>query len=369
MGRLSRLLALALVQAALAQRLSHREDPVKASPFGGWHAPPFEDAMGNRTIQWGWWHAEDRGWIPLLEELYDAHFLQTVSPARVSSRRDSGGDTRIPKIIHQVWLGGEPLPQQFAAWRDSWVSLHPGWKHVLWTDAEVEEFPFVRRDLFDAAPNLGAKSDALRLEVIWRFGGLYIDTDFECLRSFADLHTALDFYAALSNVGALEISNGIFAARKRHPLVAKLIHEDASSLLPAGLAAKLDWVGMPTIASSGPGRFTRVVMRALLEARRERGASWLTSEGGAGSEGSADSEGSAGSEGASGAESYGRVVILPINYVFALPNSMVSADSSTRERARAAHVAQVCRVSSICLRTNTHTCAHTYTDAYTHAYT
>ncbi|MGB1596116.1 MAG: hypothetical protein ACPIOQ_25370 [Promethearchaeia archaeon] len=110
-------------------------------------------------------------------------------------------------------------------------------------------------------------------------------------------------------------------------------------------------------------------MRALLEARRERGASWLTSEGGAGSEGGADSEGSAGSEGASGAESYGRVVILPINYVFALPNSMVSADSSTRERARAAHVAQVCLVSSICLRTNTHTCAHTYTDAYTHAYT
>ena len=139
MKRLSRLLALALVQAALAQRLSHREDPVKASPFGGWHAPPFEDAMGNRTIQWGWWHAEDRGWIPLLEELYDAHFLQNVSPARVSSRRDSGGDTRIPRIIHQVWLGGEPLPQQFAAWRDSWVSLHPvSYTHLtLPTNREV----------------------------------------------------------------------------------------------------------------------------------------------------------------------------------------------------------------------------------------
>ena len=46
-----------------------------------------------------------------------------------------------------------------------------------------------------------------------------MDTDFECLRPFDLLHARLDFFAALSNVGSLEISNGIFAARKRHPLV------------------------------------------------------------------------------------------------------------------------------------------------------
>jgi hypothetical protein len=50
-------------------------------------------------------------------------------------------------------------------------------------------------------------------QVIWRFGGLYVDTDFECLHSFEELHTRLDFFAALSNVGALEISNGIFGMR------------------------------------------------------------------------------------------------------------------------------------------------------------
>jgi len=48
--------------------------------------------------------------------------------------------------------------------------------------------------------------------VIWRFGGLYLDTDFECLKSFDELHARLDFFGFVSNVGALEISNGIFGA-------------------------------------------------------------------------------------------------------------------------------------------------------------
>jgi hypothetical protein len=45
--------------------------------------------------------------------------------------------------------------------------------------------------------NVGAKSDILRREVIYRFGGLYLDTDFECLSSFEPLHDRLDFFASL----------------------------------------------------------------------------------------------------------------------------------------------------------------------------
>jgi hypothetical protein len=36
-------------------------------------------------------------------------------------------------------------------------------------------FADVRREAYDSAPNLGAKSDAVRLELVWRFG-----TQFAC---------------------------------------------------------------------------------------------------------------------------------------------------------------------------------------------
>lgn len=182
----------------------------------------------------------------MLESLYDRNLRSPILNGTSPDGEEAinSHSPRIPKIIHQVWLGGHALPDQFEAWRQSWVDHHPDWKHVLWTEDEIEELPFLRRDLYDSAPNLGAKSDALRLEVIWRFGGLYVDIDFECLHPFDELHARVDFFAAVSNVGALEISNGLLAARKRHPLVRRAILDPESSLLPAGAAAQLDWIGL-----------------------------------------------------------------------------------------------------------------------------
>ena len=39
-----------------------------------------------------------------------------------------------------------------------------------------------------------------------QFGGLYVDTDFECLKSFAELHATSRWIGSLSNVGVFEVS-------------------------------------------------------------------------------------------------------------------------------------------------------------------
>mmetsp|Transcript_10890 Transcript_10890/g.17124 ORF Transcript_10890/g.17124 Transcript_10890/m.17124 type:complete len:124 (-) Transcript_10890:546-917(-) len=75
----------------------------------------------------------------------------------------------------------------------------------------------------------------------------------------------------------------------------------AENLPPPGSASQLNWIGMPTIINSGPGRFTRVLMEEL---------------------------------GQQQSDDFGAVVILPINFVFPLPNSIVSADGDARERLR-----------------------------------
>lgn len=58
--------------------------------------PPFEEAMGDRAIQWGWWSQDDKTWVALLQELYSKNLVETVP------REREDGATRIPKIIHQA---------------------------------------------------------------------------------------------------------------------------------------------------------------------------------------------------------------------------------------------------------------------------
>ena len=89
---------------------------------------------------------------------------------------------RFPRLIHQIWLGPNPLPAEFNAWSEGWRRQHPGWHHQLWRDAEAEAFPMVNRDAFDAAENFAMKADIFRYELLLRHGGLYADLDFECLR-------------------------------------------------------------------------------------------------------------------------------------------------------------------------------------------
>ncbi len=63
--------------------------------------------------------------------------------------------TRIPKIIHQIWLGS-PLPDYFKKWQQSWIKLNPNFEYRLWTDADVDQVLSPRhKEIFDSHTNMG----------------------------------------------------------------------------------------------------------------------------------------------------------------------------------------------------------------------
>lgn len=66
------------------------------------------------------------------------------------------------------------------------------------------------RALMSAATCAGERSDIFRLDILLHFGGVYVDTDFECLASFECLHAQshMPFYTGVGNTGASELSNG-----------------------------------------------------------------------------------------------------------------------------------------------------------------
>ena len=129
----------------------------------------------------------------------------------------------IPKKIHQVWLGSE-FPDKYKRIRDTWIEKNPDWEYKLWTDKDIDSFNLENIDQFNNIENLGAKSDIFRYEILYRYGGLYIDTDFECVKSFNDL-LYLDLFSGTGHVNEPEVFNGLIACVPGHKLIRKLIDD------------------------------------------------------------------------------------------------------------------------------------------------
>lgn len=147
----------------------------------------------------------------MLENNFDKYYLENQD------------NITIPKKIHQIWLGGK-FPDKYKRIRDTWMAKNPDWEYRLWTDDDIDDFKLENIDKYNTIANLGSRSDIFRYEILYRYGGLYIDTDFECLSSFNDL-TYLDFFAGTGHVGIPEVYNGLIACRPWHPLMRKLIDD------------------------------------------------------------------------------------------------------------------------------------------------
>ena len=123
-------------------------------------------------------------------------FLKTLYMQKRTDSLSPLDSPRIPKIIHQIWLGSE-LPERFKGYQRNWRKIHPDWEYKLWTDREVEDFEFDSADLFHNTDCFGQKSDLLRAEILHRYGGLYIDVDYDCFKRLDIFHHAFDLYGAI----------------------------------------------------------------------------------------------------------------------------------------------------------------------------
>lgn len=162
----------------------------------------------------------------------------------------------IPRIVHRIWLGG-PEPEWTQPFAETW--LRPGWELKQWGEAEVETlFPLANQVIYDEAPQLvpdhvgQLRSDVLRYEILHRFGGVYVDTDFECLRPIDPLLDGVQCFAAWEQPSRW-INQAILGSTPQHPFLDALISE-----LPANVEAN---AGHKPNRLSGPRHITQVWLR------------------------------------------------------------------------------------------------------------
>jgi mannosyltransferase OCH1-like enzyme len=82
----------------------------------------------------------------------------------------------IPKIIHQIWIGPKKRPD---IWMDTFRKFCQefGYEYVLWDDKRVNEMHMVNRSFYDSEQTYNGKSDILRYEILYQYGGTYVDAD------------------------------------------------------------------------------------------------------------------------------------------------------------------------------------------------
>jgi mannosyltransferase OCH1-like enzyme len=155
-------------------------------------------------------------------------------------------ERNIPKVIHQIWLGS-PVPKLYSQWGETWKRLNPTWEYRLWTEDEIANFGLTNQAAFDGSPNFGVKSDLARYEILHRYGGVYADTDFECLAGFDELVESSSFFAGIMYGDRPTINNGLIGATPGHPILGAMV---------AALAIPFDGHDAGTVlAHSGPVRF------------------------------------------------------------------------------------------------------------------
>ncbi len=178
----------------------------------------------------------------LVRHLYNNNYINIT---------EKGGDN-IPRKIHQIWLGGS-VPKQYHNYMQSWQRFHPGWEYYLWTDKNATEYmrlnsPMYRN--FLVCKNNGMKSDILRYAILCNIGGVYVDTDFECLKSFDDL-LYLSFFTGIAYDPKMVLYNGLIATTPHHPIIERCFSDlDPHKQYNTGDA-------MVTMDLTGPYYFTR----------------------------------------------------------------------------------------------------------------
>jgi len=171
-------------------------------------------------------------WL-LLSERYDSWIARSDRPA-----------TPIPRVIHQIWIGGV-LPEKYGAFARSWKALNPGFEYRLWDEASILAVLDGRiAEIFDKTVNFGAKSDIARYAILERFGGMYADTDFECLKPLDTLLGRTSFFAGITVDSSPQLMNSIMGAAPGHPFLRVLL---------AALAGPVrSDRGKAVLASTGP---------------------------------------------------------------------------------------------------------------------
>lgn len=150
-------------------------------------------------------------------------FYRQIYNQQLPSKKPYLAQNKIPKVIHQIWIGSDKVPESYLTNQSACKNLHPSWQYKLWTDTEIKKHDYDKHKLYDAFKgNILAQKEIIQYQILRDFGGVVIDVDFICLKKLDELHHKYDFYTALqppsNKINYPVFTSSVIASKKNNPI-------------------------------------------------------------------------------------------------------------------------------------------------------
>lgn len=127
----------------------------------------------------------------------------------------------IPKVIHYFWFSKKDIPDNLKKCISNWKSKCFGYDIVRWDE---NNYDITKNDYVRHAYELGKwsfVSDYARLDILYNYGGFYLDTDVELLKSLDSLRKQGAF-CGVEKWGNIN-TGGCCGAIKHHKMIGKML--------------------------------------------------------------------------------------------------------------------------------------------------
>ena len=132
-------------------------------------------------------------------------------------------EQKIPQIIHYCWFGHNKKSGEIIACIESWKKYFPDWDIIEWNESnyDVTKVPYME-DAYQLK-KWAFVSDYARLDILYQYGGIYLDVDVEFIKPLPYEYPQLDGFCGFE--GSMEVNPGLIFGIKPKCELLRLVME------------------------------------------------------------------------------------------------------------------------------------------------
>lgn len=124
----------------------------------------------------------------LCEKDIDCYLYPAMSLKTTEFEIERKNDTQvIPKKIHYFWFGKGQMPEENVKCIESWKKYCPDYEIIKWTEDNYDIAKCRYMQQAYESRRWGFVPDYARLDIVYQYGGIYLDTDVELVRNLDEL--------------------------------------------------------------------------------------------------------------------------------------------------------------------------------------